>query len=234
MSEEIEMMDNPLAETAAIRSVIYQIFAATWEYPDKEILEEIRSGLIADRLKEVLTLADPKIVEGVNWDALRDAGADDDTLQIEFTRLFDVGSSGPPCTLYGGEYTGARMQIMEELVRFYNFFSLSMAEDPHELPDHLVTQLEFLHFLTYRESELAKVGEETDDMKRAERDFLARHPGRWLPEMFKKLEEQNPMPFYHELTCLMLKFVQIELARLVGLVGEAPDDRESQVVKIVG
>lgn len=233
MNEEVEVIDNPLSESAAIRSAIYQIFAIVYEYPDKEMVAEIRSGLIANRLKEVLVLADPKMIAGANWDALCDAGADAEALQIEFTRLFDVGTSGPPCTLYGGEYTGARMQVMEELVRFYNFFSLSMAEDPHQLPDHLITQLEFLHFLAYRESELAKAGEETDDMQRAERDFIARHPGRWLPKMHEKLQAQNPMPYYLELNRLLLTFLKVELSRLVALVGEITDDQESQVVKFV-
>ena len=233
MSDEVEMLDNPLSDPAALRSLIYQLFAASYEYPDAEMLEQIREGIVADRFKEVLEAADFRLVEGVNWDVLKDAGKDDEALQIEFTRLFDVGSGGPPCTLFGGEYTGARMQNMEELVRFYNFFSLSMSETPHELPDHLLTQLEFLHFLAYRESELARVGETVEDMQRAERDFIARHPGRWVPQMLKKMEEQNPMPYYLELTRLMANFLKAECNRLIGLVGPVPQDQDSQVVKIV-
>lgn len=232
MSEKADILANPLNDPAALRSLVCQLFAAAYEYPDKEVLQQIRSGVVADRFREVLTPVDPKLVQGANWEALKDAGADD-ALQIEFTRLFDVGTSGPPCTLYGGEYTGARMQTMEELVRFYNFFSLSMAEDPHELPDHLVTELEFLHFLTFRESELARAGEETDDMKRAERDFIARHPGRWIPQMYAKLEKQNPMPYFLELTRLLSLFLKLEEERLVAEVGRVPSESSADVVKFV-
>ena len=229
MSASTDTLANPLADPAARRSFIYQLFASAFEYPDAEFIGQIRSGAVADRFQEVLA----SVVSSANWDALKDAGKEDDALQIEYTRLFDAGVSGPPCALYGGEYTGARMQTMEELIRFYNFFSLSMSETPHELPDHLVTELEFLHFLTFRESELARIGEDVTDMQRAERDFIARHPGRWVPQMFAKLEKQNPMPFFLELARLLLLFLKHEEESLVAEVGRVPDEVPGEVVKFV-
>ncbi len=233
MSDDVEFLSDPMSDPIALRSLIYKTFAAIFEYPDKDLVELIRSGDLAKRLKELLSAANPQVVEGADWDALTDAGKEDDALQIEFTRLFDTGASGPPCALYGGLYVGARMQNMEELVRFYNFFGLSMSEEPHELPDHLTTQLEFMHFMAFRESELARVGEDISDMQRAERDFIARHPGRWLPQMHEKMQDQNGMPFFLELTRLMVTFLQSEVDRLVDLVGKVPSSADAQVVKFV-
>lgn len=221
------------AETAALRSLAYATFAAAFEYPDMEFLEAISTGSLADKLRELLLEIDPRLVEGVDWQALRDTGTDDDALQVEFTHLFDVGGSSPPCALYGGLYTSARMKTMEELVRFYNFFGLSMSDAPHELPDHLTTQLEFLHFLTFQESELALEGSETSDCRRAERDFIARHPGRWVPQLLAKLTEQKAMSFFQELTRLLDAFLTLERQSLVREQGEVAPEPESQFVDAI-
>ncbi len=221
MTEEITL---DIEQPAAKRSMVYTSFAAIFEYPDKDMVEAIRSGVIAQRLKQQLAEVDEKLLESVDWDALSDAGSNDDDLMVEFTRLFDAGTAGPPCALHGGLYTGARMQVMEELVRFYNFFGLSMSETPHELPDHLTTQLEFLHYLTFREASLAGQGEDVSDCQRAERDFISRHPGRWVPQMRLKLMEQEPkpMPFVNEVCRLLEAFLYSEVERMVVIVGPVP------------
>ncbi len=183
---------------AATRSLAYQAFAECFEYPDDELCAAVRSGALADRLREVLGAVDPALLDGANWQALTEAGEDDD-LAIEFTRLFDVGKSGPPCPLYGGLYGGTRMKTMEEAVRFYNHFGLSLSENIRELPDHLTTELEFLHFLAFREAESHQQGSDPGPYQRAQRDFIARHPGRWVPELRERLEKSDPMPFFLEL-----------------------------------
>ncbi len=116
----------------------------------------------------------------------------------------------------------SRMHTMEETVRFYNHFGLSMAEQPYELPDHLATQLEFMHFLTFQESGMHQQGTEPSDLLRAERDFLARHPGRWVHMMLDKLQESQPMPYFLALVRLLDQFMNFEIACLVDEVGKVP------------
>ena len=221
MVEEIMVNSSGLS---AKRCLVYATFAAAFEYPDSEMVEAVRSGKLAEKFREAISAVDPVVAQEADWQALSDAGTADDDLMVEFTRLFDAGTAGPPCALYGGLYTGARMQVMEELVRFYNFFGLSMSETPHELPDHITTQLEFLHFLTFRETNLAEQGEDVSDCQRAERDFIARHPGRWIPQMRLKMLELEPAPlgFYNELTRLLEDFLYNEVQRLALIVGPVP------------
>ncbi len=234
MTEQaLNKISQPAAEAAALRSLAYTTFSAAFEYPDDELQETIRSGALADQFRELLAAIDPKLVAAADWHALSDAGADEDALAVEFTRLFDVGGASPPCALYGGLYSGARMKTMEELVRFYNFFDLSMSESPHELPDHLTTQLEFLHFLTYQESGLAEEGGNIDDCRRAERDFIARHPGRWLPQLQAKLAEHNAMRFFQELARLLDCFLTLERQALVAELGEVAPEPESHYVAAI-
>ena len=194
-AEVLQNLNEEDALVAAARSHAFRLFAGALGYPTGELLDEIREGNLAAALGAALGAVDPALAGAVDAAALRDAGADD-ALAIEYTRLFDVGMSGPPCPLYGGLYGGARMKTMEEAVRFYNHFGLSLAEEPRELPDHLTTQLEFLHYLAYREAEALQAGLDAGPYRRAQRDFIQRHPGRWVPKLSARLEQNQAFPFF--------------------------------------
>jgi DMSO reductase family type II enzyme chaperone len=222
--EVLEQLSNPAGQRAGARSRAYAAFAEIFEYPDEEYFEAVRSGTLAEALRAVLASVDPSLVEGGDgdWEALSNAGEGEDDLAVEFTRLFDVGASGPPCPLYGGLYGGARMKTMEEAVRFYNHFGLTLSESPHELPDHLTTELEFLHFLAFREAQALEQGEDAGAYRRAQRDFLARHLGRWVPKLRAKMERESPMPFFLELVRRLESFLLSDGAHLVAVAGPPP------------
>jgi len=176
---------------------------------------------VVERAEPGSTVAvDPTLDEVANWDALRET-RDDDDLAVEFTRLFDVGAGAPPCPLHGGLYFGNRMKTMEEAVRFYNFFGLTLSDTQRELPDHLTTQLEFLHFLAFREAETLEEGTDPGSWQQAQRDFVARHPGRWVPELRKKLEAEKPMPFFRELFCRLASFLEGEPLYLASATSDS-------------
>jgi DMSO reductase family type II enzyme chaperone len=226
MSEPVlQAVSQPDARRAVARSRAYATFARLFDYPDGELFEDVRDGTLAEALRSVLAEVDPALAASESWADLREAGAEPDDLAVEYTRLFDVGSSGPPCPLYGGLYGGARMKTMEEAVRFYNHFGLSMAESPRELPDHIMTQLEFLHFLAFREAEALEGGDDPSPFQRAQRDFVSRHPGRWVPKLRERLEQNDPMPFFRELVARLEDFLAHDAGFLVGLAGAVPAER---------
>jgi len=131
-------------------------------------------------------------------DALRDGLAQDE-LAIEYTRLFDVGTAGPPCPLHGGLWAKDRMRTMEEVLRFYHHFGLTLDSDRHELPDHLVAEFEFLHYLSFREAEALRSGVDAGPYRRAQRDFVARHPGAFVPRLREALAANDPPRCFSEL-----------------------------------
>ncbi len=115
------------------------------------------------------------------------------------------------CPLYSGHYTADRLRAMEELVRFYNFFGLRLA--PGLMPDHLVVELEFMHYLAFKEAE---AGGDAASFRRAQRDFLERHLTNWLPRLSATLKAERPVPFYRSLVGLTNRFLAADRAHLIG------------------
>jgi DMSO reductase family type II enzyme chaperone len=197
-------------ERAIARSRAYRLFSEAFEYPDDERPQRVRDGAFSRPLEEALALVAPELGEGLEHAALCDGGQDDE-LAIDYTRLFDVGASGPPCPLYGGLYGGARMKTMEEAIRFYNHFGLKLSERPRELPDHIGTQLEFLHYLAFREAEALEGEGDPAPYQRAQRDFVERHPGHWVPMLRERVEKEEPMAFFREIVRQLDRFLAHEL-----------------------
>jgi len=148
--------------------------------------------------------------------------ADYDLFQSAYVGLFDVGAGGPPCPLYGGSWAGDRQKTMEEALRFYRFFGLTISTDERELPDHVTTQMEFLHFACFKEAGAVGSGNDAGQYRRATRDFLARHPARWLPLALQKLnslDDERCPPFWHALLELAGSCCSSDLAWLVASEG---------------
>lgn len=207
------------------RSHAYGFFAAAMEYPEGELTGLIRTGDIARQARELFCTIYPELETKIDWNALAEAG-ESDALSVEYTRLFDIGGAdGPPCSLNSGAAKGdARMGVLEELVRFYNYFGLTAAEtDANELPDHLTTQFEFLHYLGQVAVGCAESGEDApDDYIRAQRDFVNRHPGGWVPLLNGKLKEHAAPAYYQALGELMERFIQLEQRELELAVSHLP------------
>jgi DMSO reductase family type II enzyme chaperone len=206
------------------RSLAYGFLAAAMEYPEGELTDLIRAGDIARQGREMFCAIHPELEQAIDWDALAQAG-DTDELSVEFTRLFDVGGvDGPPCSLNSGAAKGdARMGLLEELVRFYNYFGLTAAgTEANELPDHLTTQFEFMHYLIFNELEALAAGEAGDDFIRAQRDFINRHPATWVPELSRKLKDQKAPAYYRAMGELMEQFIRHEQRFLENKVAYLP------------
>ena len=102
------------------------------------------------------------------------------------------------------------MKVMEDATRFYNYFGLRLAGELRELPDHITTELEFLHYLTFREAQIRQQGQDPSSLLRAERDFLARHLCRWVPRLQARLAKQDTLPFFPALVHLALEFFETD------------------------
>jgi DMSO reductase family type II enzyme chaperone len=219
MTMDLAALATEPGRVAALRSRLYAVLAIVFGFPDEELHASIRDGSVARAIAEIV-VALPHGLAGAATLGLATAPESHVEFESEYIRLFDVGAAGPPCPLYGGVYGGDRMKVMEDAVRFYDFFALRLVPAPHELPDHITTQLEFLHYLTFREAEACEQGVDPASLLRAERDFLARHLCRWLPQLRARLAKQTTCAFFPALVQFAEAYFAADRAYAAAIVGE--------------
>jgi DMSO reductase family type II enzyme chaperone len=217
---QIENLETAEELQAAARSRLYDLLARAFAVPDAPFYQAVREGTFAAQVCDNL-VALPYAFALADREAARqqlaEAGGHRE-LQSEYIRLFDVGTPRPPCPLYGGEYKKGRKGIMEELIRFYNYFGLRPSPRSRDMPDHITIELEFMHFLTFREVTVLHHRQDRSSYLRAERDFLERQLCAWVPRLNERLRRQQPHPFYAALVGLAEAFLAADLRYLQGVL----------------
>lgn len=135
-------------------------------------------------------------------------------LEAEFLAAFEVGRNGKPVPLFEGMNRGetGREGILEDLLRFYEFFDVKLAATDREYPDHLATELEFIAWLCLQEQAAELKGGDVESFQRAQRDFLSRHLSAWLPEFSRKLEATDTA--YSQYGAVLAELVESHCSRL--------------------
>lgn len=212
------LVETPSA--AATRSRLYGLFATALQFPQGEVGDSLAAGELYRALTETAgalpyryTFVAPP---------LRDARA----LGRTYTALFDAIASRPQVALLEARHDGApsEQQLWEELLRFYRYFGLDFSTGgARERPDHLLTEIEFMHYLAFLEAGATPAN--TENLRRAQADFLERHLARWLPALAAALAElaDDAAP-YGLLADALARFVGADCAYLgVGQAGpDAP------------
>lgn len=200
------------------RSRIYSLFAELFRYPDEMFRRQAKDGTIAkalDSLMSGLPYAVPMDEKNRN-DLLAIAEASDDDIEVEYIRLFDAGPGSPPCPLLEGLFRDDRKAILKELILFYNNFGLSYAEGSMEdRPDHICYQMEFLHFLSFKELFAVQNRKDALPYLRAQRDFIARHPLQWIGKLLSKMDQIAANPPDPAAACLPVFTFYRALIRIV-------------------
>jgi DMSO reductase family type II enzyme chaperone len=216
---QLANLQTEAERTAAARSRMYQLLALAFAFPDEDFYNALRDGSFAAVLAEACVALPYDLASAATLElgAVGDSHTD---FESEYIRLFDVGAAGPPCPLYGGVYAGDRMKNMEDATRFYNYFQLRISPEMQELPDHITTELEFLHYLTFREADALQHGIDPSPLLRAERDFLRRHLCKWVPKLLGRMAKQQTLPFFPALIRFALTFFETDQAYANAAAGQ--------------
>ncbi len=213
-----------------VRSALYRLLSLPFQYPTPERFADYQNGSYLSELWDTLSLL-PHLECLVN----EQEGAKDniqhvlqtlslESFQLAYIESFDVGTPEPPCPPYEGIYLKAveRSGHLIRLTDLYQNFGLNMnpAEGKRELADHLRAELEFTHFLAFKEAQAWD--EQKDELLQgyqlAQRDFLERHLVGWLPVFQERLEESCPLQFYVWLGGLLTRITRLELEYLNGAI----------------
>lgn len=184
---------------------LWGLLAELLSFPGATLEQEVRGGSVRSAVAH--------LTDHLGWDIAPlleglDAGAGEESLESEFIRLFDApdGASTP---LYTGVYSRRRRDAMEELLRFYRHFGLTVSGEAHDLPDYVPTVLEFLRFLA-----LAAAADGSGNAaETAAADVIERHVGPWASQTVSRLKGRRPHPFYATVVLLVESVCEIEQER---------------------
>lgn len=207
---QLTQLSTPTQRAAGARSALYGCLARALAFPTPQLVEEVASGRLRGEIEVRASLLPfPFTPTEDGKSALADPSLTYEEVEREYIRLFEVGAGRPPCPLYEGYHRSGRMKLMEETVRFYEHFGLRA--HPGDQPDHLCAQLEFMHYLAFKEAAALVSGGPTVGLVSAQRDFLSRHLCRWLPLVRARAEDCGALPFYRALLLLAERFCAADL-----------------------
>lgn len=202
-------LEGPETQAAGARSETYRLLARGFRALDPAAGDELATGEYLDELRAALA--------GLPYPGEDLAPADEpaaEDIAAVYLALFDIGGDyGKPCFLYEGEHGGGRMKALDDVLRFYHYFGLRLDEDRRDRPDHLATELEFMHYLCFRETAAGGNDSAVGSLQRAQRDFLRLHLVPFTRDVALAIEPSGA-PFYPALARCAADFSARELAYL--------------------
>jgi DMSO reductase family type II enzyme chaperone len=222
-------------ELAVARSGLYKLLSIGYSRPTEDLYQFITSGGYEKAVREV--------IRDIPWDRMQGqalrlldegftlgAGSFQEYESL-YISTFDVGMPRPPCPLCEGWYSGGsnRSRVLHEVLTFYRAFGLSLSEKFQDLHDHIVAELEFMHFLTFKEGQAGREESDCAPYLRAQRDFIERHLGTMFPRMRVALETVLKEGFFLALTRLAELFITCDRGYVSELVGarDLPTDADT-------
>jgi DMSO reductase family type II enzyme chaperone len=200
------------ARRALARSDVYRLLSEALAYPtadsmaarrDHDLLHAQQASSLPERVAALLA-------------ALAEHTRDADTshLQSQHRRIFShvVSTDCPPCeTLYTARHVFQETADLSDIAGFYRAFGLQLAEK--ERPDHITVELEFMHFLTYKEAyAFSHHGPAKARLCReAERKFVRDHLGRWGTRFAQRLAQKAGGGYYGCVASLLETYLPTEL-----------------------
>jgi len=184
MTRSVHDRDSTL--TAAVRSRAYRLYSILLASPHEF---EVDSLLRADAgIHELRPY-------GIDLGALCGAflNAEMSSRKREYSGLFEVGDAGSPIAIREQQQYRDVAGILEDLVRFYEFFDYPLHPKYAWAPDHMSVILEFCHLLCHRES---MASEDQLSFQLAQYDFVSRHLLAWLPVFADRIDEARSGSLY--------------------------------------
>lgn len=122
--------------------------------------------------------------------------------EAAYITVFDVGVPEPPVPLFESAHNKSRPPQELALENTYFYDVLGLRVNPAlSVPDHLMTQLEYLSAVRYALDQSSDESQRRDYV-RLERDFLQRHLLSWTDKAEQKMRE-CPFPAFKVLFTLM-------------------------------
>lgn len=206
------------------RSAMYQILSSCFLYPVEKNLGALKNPDFQEYSKDLV-----RCYEGLDsGEELKRylnevQGAYSNTSVEALQRIYNriVGHTiSKECPLYETQYGAAHVfqQVHElgDIQGFYKAFGLDVSDVERERCDHVSVELEFMHFLLYKQAyALENHGEEKAQICiDAQKKFLKEHVGKWVPLFAILFGRKAEEGFYYVLSALTKEFLRLEMKLL--------------------
>ena len=219
-------IDDILAAQA--RAAIYDVLAGLFTYhfqPDEMTAnviakeEDVRDAAdflagIGYRLDVEPVLAAAKTAD--DYDALTD-------IQSEYVGLFDRPSAEHALSPFEGVQLKGMVDphTITDLRKFYGRFGLEPSDHTTEMGDHASMEFAFMSLLAARQAQALGKGEEGDDFKLAQGEFLTTHVLNWMPKWLNNLSSASKHQYFTGSARLAADFLTEEGERFGVVAGAA-------------
>ncbi|TWO82217.1 hypothetical protein CBW56_01885 [Denitratisoma oestradiolicum] len=197
------------------RNRTYALLAIGFRYPEEDTFLRLADGSYAEEIAGALEVCAPELVdtfEEIIAPRLRVTTSGQE-LASAYLSAFETNMPDPSVSLYEGSYhqRGSKPALLLELKSFYRNFGLAIAKEENDLEDALSAELEFMQFLTAKQTQAEEGLLDKVPYLRAQRDFIERHLAAWLPALQADVTSKLKTPFYVALTELLTSFVSYEI-----------------------
>lgn len=210
---------------AACRGTIYRLLSLGFFYPEADNLALLRSG--TQEAVTCLELLGYTPLLPILHSAREALPPTTEVLEKHYMETWGhTASSG--CSPYEMEYWPAHVfqksQGLADISGFYHAFGLKVSSRTRERPDHLSLELEFMHFLAWKEFHALEQRHDTEKLalcRQAQAKFLQEHLG-WVSLFAQRLTEKVEGSFLATWSRLAEQFLSLE-AQAMGVSFEKPD-----------
>jgi len=234
------LKDSPAVERALGRSKLYLLISWSMLYPEDdefldylqsgEFVEDARSaiaslsqaldGVGGERAKAKLAALTKHLAQIERWVSTECVNWQLSDLQAEHRRVFSnvITLDCPPYeTLFGNDHVFGQAHVMGDIAGFYKAFGVELSQDIHERMDHLSVELEFMHFLAYKESyaRCHDGAEKTQIVVDAQKKFVKEHIGRWVPLFARMLVKKADTGFFRHMADFTSDWMDWDAAHLI-------------------
>ena len=189
----------------AIRFEIYKLLAECYYPPDETLSGKIKD--LGEKLRQVSN-------QSTNWDGKKIMRTDPiQELKVDYAQLF-VGPYTLAAPPYGSVYMEQERRIMGnstmDVIKRYRQSGLVVAEDFKDAPDHITAELEFMHYLIYKEIEASNQGDANSTFSCLvdQHSFLKFHLGAWVSEFTRNVIDNANTTFYQDLARVTDSFIK--------------------------
>jgi len=136
-------------------------------------------------------------------------------LAADYARLFLSLNKVPAHPSESTYREGTMMQHhRDEVLQLYWSFGVTAGKEFTEPEDHIATELSFMAFLCQKTNLALQKGDikKAKEYAEAQKNFLANHLMKWVPNLVKDVLQYSHTPFYKGIAILTEEFLNISLS----------------------